>query len=60
MDENKEQVEAVIVSFMEAENGNPILIVGKKREGHLPDIINAIQGPEARNIFEKLKGVVHE
>ena len=31
-----------------------LLVVGRKRLGHEIDIVNAIQGPEARELYEKL------
>lgn len=51
----------VLVSYVNSENGdNPILIVGEQKKQGQINILNAIQGPEATELFEKLivpKGV---
>ncbi len=51
----------VLVSYVNGENGdNPILIVGEQKKQGQINILNAIQGPEATELFEKLivpKGV---
>lgn len=31
-----------------------VLVVGRKRLGHQVEIVNAFQGPEARELYEKL------
>jgi hypothetical protein len=50
--------DCVLVSFVDPTNGDmPILIVGRqKSEGNL-DIINAFQGKEAKEIYEKLTSI---
>lgn len=46
---------AVIVSWDFSRGGdNDILLVGKDNGGPVVDVINAFQGEEAREIYEKL------
>ena len=45
--------------FSKDEN-NGVLIVGKRTKGQNTDIVNAFQGKEAKEIFEKLIAVKKE
>lgn len=46
---------SLIVSFSKnTEKGSSILIVGDKRPGKDADIINAFEGPEAEELWNKL------
>lgn len=50
--------DTVLVSFnRESPYSDPILIVGRKRKNESIDIINAFQGKEALDIYEKLTTV---
>ena len=50
--------DTVLVSFnRESLYSDPILIVGRKRKNESIDIINAFQGKEALDIYEKLTTV---
>lgn len=50
------EVDTILVGFTTNMDGSDILIVGRKWVNGNPDIINAIEGPEARDIYEKLIG----
>lgn len=47
-------VDTILVGFTTNPKGSDILIVARKFVNGDPDIINAIEGPEARDIYEKL------
>lgn len=49
-------VDTILVGFTTNPDGSDILIVARKFVNGDPDIINAIEGPEARDIYEKLIG----
>lgn len=49
-------VDTILVGFTTNQNGSDILIVARKRPNNEPDVINAIEGTEARDIYEKLIG----
>lgn len=46
----------VSFSFNDEDPEKDIMIVGQKTFGEYPDIVNAIQGPEVRDIYEKISG----
>lgn len=47
-------ISSVIVSFDDQSNDESILIVGKKRKNESVEIINAIQGNEATELYKRL------
>ena len=50
--------DTILVSFArETPDSNPVLIVGRKRMNESVDIINAFEGKEALDIYEKLTTV---
>ena len=49
-------VDTILVGFTTNPKGSDILIVARKFVNGDPDIVNAIEGPEARDIYEKLIG----
>lgn len=49
-------VDTILVGFTTNSDGGDILIVARKQLNKEPDIINAIEGSEARDIYEKLIG----
>ncbi len=49
-------VDTILVGFTTNPKGSDILIVARKFVNGDPDIINAIDGPEARDMYEKLIG----
>lgn len=52
---NKRQVDTVLVSYTrnpDTEHG--LLIVGRKQPNQAIDVVNAIDGPEADDIYKKL------
>lgn len=49
-------VDTILVGFTTNQNGSDILIVARKQLNTEPDIINAFEGSEARDIYEKLIG----
>ena len=48
--------DGLLVSFATNQNGVSVLFVARKRPNGMPDIINAFEGSEARDIYEKLIG----
>lgn len=52
-------IDSIIVSYDDQSNDEPILIVGKKRMNQSVEIVNAFQGMEAKELYEKLI-TVHE
>lgn len=47
--------DAIIVSYdYKPEKDNAVLIVGRKKKGQAIDIINAFQGSEATELYNKL------
>lgn len=51
-------VSVLLVSFdPKHDDDESILLVGTKRQGEIIDIINAFQGKEAREIYERLTTV---
>lgn len=48
--------DGLLVSFATNQNGSDFLIVARKQLNKEPDIINAFEGSEARDIYEKLIG----
>lgn len=53
-------VDTILVGFATNRDGSDILIVARKMINGNPDIINAIEGDEARNIYERLLGTVNQ
>ena len=49
--------DAIIVSYDNHSNDIPILIVGRKRLNDSIEIINAFDGDEAKELYEKLTKV---
>ena len=47
-------LDSVIVSYDDSSNDEPILIVGKKRKNKSVEIINAMSGDEAKELYTKL------
>lgn len=48
---------SIIVSYDNSSNNEPILIVGKKRMNQSVEVINAIQGKEAEELYTRLTTV---
>ena len=46
--------DAIIVSYDDHSNEVPILIVGRKRPNESTEIINAFDGDEAKELYERL------
>lgn len=49
-------VDTILVGFTTNPDGSDILVVARKWPNGDPNIINAIEGPEARDVYEKLIG----
>lgn len=48
---------SLIIGFDKSENGdNTVLIVGRKTPGRVCEILNAFEGKEAEELYEKLLG----
>ena len=45
---------SLIVSFVVNEKDTPLLVVGKKRPNQSVEVINALAGPEAEELWTKL------
>ena len=51
------KTDTLLIGFDQADNGDhPVLIVGRKLPNQSVKIINAFQGHEAVELYEKLKG----
>lgn len=50
-------IDSVIVSYDNQSNDEPILIVGRKRKNKSVEIINAFQGDEAVELYNRLTTV---
>lgn len=50
-------IDSVIVSYDNQSNDEPILIVGRKRLNQSVEIINAFQGDEAVELYNRLTAV---
>lgn len=50
------EVDTILIGFSTNSDGNDILIVARKFQNGNPDIINAIEGEDARDIYNKLIG----
>lgn len=46
--------DSIIIGYDQSENDNTVLIVGRKRPNQSVDIINAFQGEEAKELYERL------
>lgn len=53
-------VDTILVGFATNRDGSDILIVARKMVNGNLDIINAIEGDEARDIYERLLGTVNQ
>ena len=51
---DKVNVESVIVAYTVTDGAQPLLVVGKKRPGNMPDILNAVEGERATRIWIEL------
>lgn len=47
---------SLLVGYSFSDDGNPVLIVGKKDKKQAVEIINAFEGDEAVDIYKKLVG----
>lgn len=55
MEGGKEVIDSVVVSVdFSNKNNTGVMLVGRKRMNQSMEIINAFQGDEAREIYEKL------
>ena len=56
--------DTLIISIDIREGGSALMLVGRKRKGEMLEIINTVQGKEAKDIYDKLttkgKGEEHE
>ena len=50
-------ITSIIVSYDDSSNDKPILIVGKKRKNKSVEIINAMSGDEAKELYTKLTAI---
>lgn len=50
----KEQQDTVLVSYYKKGEGEPILVIGRKRVNESVEIINAFQGEEAEKLYKHL------
>lgn len=53
MKKNKKP-DVLLIGFDDFSNDDPILIIGRKSEGDSINIINALQGEEALELYKKL------
>lgn len=46
--------DTLLISIDIREGGNTLMLVGRKRKGEMLEIINTVQGKEAKDIYNKL------
>ena len=46
--------DSILIGYDQGENDNTVLIVGRKRLNQSVEIINAFQGDEAKELYERL------
>lgn len=46
--------DTLLVSIDIREGGSALMLVGRKRKGEMLEIINTVQGEEAKDIYNKL------
>ena len=46
--------DSILIGYDQSENDNTVLVVGRKRPNQSVDIINAFQGEEAKELYERL------
>lgn len=51
---NKSKVSVFLVSYTETPGVEPLLLVSKKAAGTMPEIINAISGTRATELYKEL------
>lgn len=51
---SKNFTDTILIGYDQSENDNTVLIVGRKRPNQSVDIINAFQGDEAKDLYERL------
>lgn len=51
---SKKFTDSILVGYDQSKNDNTVLIVGRKRPNQSVDIINAFQGDEAKDLYERL------
>lgn len=51
---NKSFTDSIIIGYDQKEDGNTVLIVGRKGPKQAVEIINAFQGEEAKELYERL------
>lgn len=50
----EKKIDVLLVSYDDFHNDAPLLIIGRKEEGEMLKIINALQGNEATELYNKL------
>ena len=50
----KSNVTTLLVSYTETPSQEPLLVVAKKEVGVVPEVINAVQGTRATDIYKSL------
>ena len=50
----KSNVTTLLVSYTETPGQEPLLVVAKKAVGVVPEVINAVQGSRATDIYKSL------
>ena len=50
----KKEIDTLLVSYDNASNNKPVLIVGRKGKRGLVQIVNAFQDKEAEELYKKL------
>lgn len=54
MKKNNEKIDVLLVSYHMPSNGIPLMVVGRKNNGEMADIVNAFSGNEALEIYNHL------
>lgn len=51
---SKNVMDSIIIGYNQSESNNTVLIVGRKGPKQSVEIINAFQGEEAKELYERL------
>lgn len=51
---NENVTDSIIIGYDQSESDNTVLIVGRKEPKQSVEIINAFQGEEAKELYERL------
>lgn len=54
MKKNNEKIDVLLVSYHTPSNGIPFMVIGRKNNDEIVNVLNAFEGNEASEIYKKL------